>query len=225
MFPPLPCFCALALRPAGAQASSFVSHLPLTGPQRGAACACPVSACFALTRIATVPLPSRAALPSCLSSFSVCVAWTALRCAALHCTAFACFSWPHACSMFAHTLHAGELDAGAHTLSSSACFALGTATLPRSLLLAPPPISASLPSAMEEAPPSSSPPSLVVLLLLLLIISSPSSSALLSPKGVNPEGSVPSFLSLFVLLRIVLSFYSSTSFYLCSVCLESNRRF
>lgn len=54
-----------------------------------------------------------------------------MRCAAdCTCSAFACLSWPHACSMFEHTLHAGRTQA--HTISS---LALGTATLPpRSLL-------------------------------------------------------------------------------------------
>jgi hypothetical protein len=124
------------------------------------------------------------------ATLPVCGGERRLRRAALRCMLF--FSWPHACSMFEHALHAGHSSRGAraHThLLPSVC--------PLSGYLAPPPLRLRAP-AMEA-------PSLW--LLLLLLISSPSTSvALLSPQGINYEGSFPP-LSLFLSLVFVLVFF------------------
>jgi hypothetical protein len=235
-YPPLLlCSCVLLLPE---RRHLLLCHLPLTdmAPGRGAACvSCLCLSLRALRCVAHCPHSATAIslgfgclaafLP--LSLYGLTVAWGREKAAlpsALHRTApppalrlhvllgltlVPCLNIPH---------HIARRRTGRHSFSLS------------SLLLAPaPPTSSCLPSAMEEAPPSSSPPSppVMLLLLLLLIVSSPcSSSALLSPKGVNPEGSVislspfPSFL-----FPHVLCDYSSTSFYLCFVCLKQNRCF
>ena len=121
--PSLPLACFVLLRAAGAQASSFVSFA--SESDRAQATPCPAPPL-------PLPLPSRLCLAA---SLSLCLVWgrekAALRCAALRCVA--CFSWPHACYMFEHALHAGvghsSRQAGRHTSS------------PLSTLFAPPPAS------------------------------------------------------------------------------------
>lgn len=126
--PPLPCFCFCA-RPAEAQASSFVSFASDRAPEPGL----PVSACLAFAS----PYPHSATAHCHLARLAYLLSLLLPLCVACGVwgrAAFACFSWPHARSMFEHT-HCTQV---AGTSSVLPLPLERIATLPRSLLLAPP---------------------------------------------------------------------------------------